>query len=72
MAVFFDAKALVKDCGGVGAFAEILGRTRTSPYRAIRTGYVSTLVLARILELHPHLNINNYFEDSEHGSRPNK
>jgi hypothetical protein len=30
------------------------------------------LVLARILELHPHLNINNYFEDSEHGSRPNK
>ena len=72
MAIKFNARALVEDCGGVAAFAEILGRSRTSPYRAMRTGYVSTLVLARILDLHPGLNINNYFEDSEHGPRSNK
>lgn len=67
MVLKFNAKRLVEDCGGVAAFAKLLGRTRTSPYRAIRTGYVGTPVLARVLEQNPKININDYFEvDHEH------
>jgi hypothetical protein len=67
MVLRFNAKRLIEDCGGVAAFAKLLGRTRTTPYRAIRTGYMGTPVLAKVLELNPNMNINDYFEEVADG-----
>jgi len=64
MAIKFNAARLVQDCGGVNHVAELLGNTRTAPYRAIRTGYFGTPTIARLLEHYPNLNINEYFEDA--------
>lgn len=58
----FNVKRLVNDCGGVREVAKIMGKTRTAPYRMMRTGYMGTNVLAKILEANPTLNINDYFE----------
>jgi hypothetical protein len=63
MGLRFNAAKLVEDCGGVNAFAEILGRSRTSPYRAIKTGYLGTPTLAKVLEANPKINLQDYFED---------
>jgi len=61
----FNAVRLVDDCGGVREFARSMGKTRTSPYRMMRTGYAGTNTLAKVLELHPHLNLNDYFETDD-------
>ena len=63
MALRFNAARLVADCGGVQAFADLFGRTRTWPYRMMSSGYVGTPTLARILEIYPDLKLNDYFED---------
>jgi len=60
----FNAVRLVEDCGGVREFAASMGKTRTAPYRMMRTGYTGTNTLALVLEKYPHLNINDYFEDT--------
>ena len=62
MTMTFNAKRLVADCGGVREVAKILGKTRTAPYRMMRTGYVGTNVLGKILEQRPEINLNDYFE----------
>ena len=49
----FNAKKLVADCGGVREVAKILGKTRTAPYRMMRTGYMGTNVLAKLVEHNP-------------------
>jgi hypothetical protein len=64
MGLRFNAARLVEDCGGVSAFAQCLGKTRTAPYRAINTGYLGTPTLARLLAQHPHLNLHDYFEET--------
>lgn len=58
----FNAAKLIDDCGGVCSVAVALGKTRTAPYRMIRTGYMSTHTLAQLLHEYPHLNLNEYFE----------
>jgi len=58
----FNVRRLVDDCGGVREVAKIMGKTRTAPYRMMRTGYMGTNVLAKLLEAKPTININDYFE----------
>jgi|TARA_R110000764_G_scaffold19334_1_gene50900 DNA-binding phage protein len=65
MELKFNVSRLVQDCGGVSQVAELLGNTRTAPYRAMRTGYLGTPTLARLLEHYPNLNINSYFEETK-------
>jgi hypothetical protein len=60
--VKFNAERLIDDCGGVCVVAAALGKTRTAPYRMIRTGYMSTHTLAELKNKFPNLNINEYFE----------
>ena len=67
----FNAKRLVADCGGVRAVADTLGKTRTAPYRMMRTGYVGTNTLAELLTRNPHLNLNDYFETHTHDKETN-
>lgn len=62
MGLVFNVKRLVDDCGGVREVARIMGKTRTAPYRMMRTNYMGTNVLAKILETNPSLNLNEYFE----------
>jgi hypothetical protein len=64
MTIKFNAARFVSDCGGVNNVAELLGNTRTAPYRAIRTGYFGTPTIARLLEHYPNLKLNDYFEDA--------
>jgi hypothetical protein len=59
----FNAARLVEDCGGVTAVALTLGKTRTAPYRMLKTGYMGTPALAKLLAKYPDLNLNNYFEE---------
>lgn len=46
--MIFDITKLVSDLGGPAAVAELVGVSRTTPYRWIKAGQVSTRVLARI------------------------
>ena len=62
MSLVFNVKRLVDDCGGVREVAKIMGKTRTAPYRMMRTNYMGTNVLAKILETNQSLNLNEYFE----------
>ena len=65
MAFTFNATKLVEDCGGVHKVAEALGKTRTAPYRIMRTGYIATPVLCKLLDSYPNLNLNDYFENDD-------
>lgn len=65
MALRFNATRLVEDCGGVHKVAEALGKTRTAPYRMMRTGYMSSPTLGQLLEVFPYLNLNDYFESED-------
>lgn len=63
MAHTFNATRLVEDCGGVHKVAEALGKTRTAPYRIMRTSYMSTPNLCQLLDRYPNLNLMDYFEN---------
>jgi thymidylate synthase ThyX len=60
----FDAKKLIDDCGGPRAVAEQLGKARTAPYRMIRTRFMNTHQLEKLIENNPNLNLNHYFEET--------
>lgn len=72
MSMQFNVKRLVQDCGGVRAVAEIMGKTRTAPYRMMRTNYMGTNVLAKVLEANPSLNLNDYFEKRDNDNTHTK
>ncbi len=65
MSVRFDAKRLVDDLGGVRNAAEILGKSRTAPYRWMNTGYMSTFQMEQIKEIRPDINFDDYFENGD-------
>lgn len=65
LALRFNASKLVDDCGGVHKVAEALGKTRTAPYRMMRTGYMGTPALGQLLEVFPNINLNDYFENDD-------
>lgn len=61
----FNAKKFIADCGGVRRVAEVLGKTRTAPYRMITTGLMNTRQFERLLTDNPNLNLNHYFEEQD-------
>ncbi len=60
----FNLKALVTDLGGAAAVSKLLGKSRTSTYRYLKQGFMTTKELERIKEERPELNLNTYFERS--------
>jgi hypothetical protein len=65
--VVFNVRRLVVDCGGARAFAEIVGKSRTWPYFALRRNYLSTPILARVRAAKPELDLHSYFEEVSDG-----
>ncbi len=59
----FNAARLVEDCGGVREIARKIGKSRTEPYRWMRTGYMHTRQFEMIKAVFPHLDLNQYFEN---------
>lgn len=58
----FDIEKLVADCGGASALAQQLGVSRTTPYRWINQGMISSRMLARIKQCQPTITIDDYIE----------
>lgn len=62
MAIYhFDVARLVDDFGGPAKMAVTLGVSRTTPYRWMRQGNLSSTTLCAVLEARPNTNINAYF-----------
>ena len=59
----FNVEKLIHDVGGVNVVAKMTDKTRTQPYRWIKTNTISIDVVARILAANPDLNLNEYFEE---------
>lgn len=59
----FNARRLVEDCGGIREIARQLGKSRTEPYRWIRSGYMHTRQFEMIKAVYPDLDLNHYFDD---------
>ena len=59
----FNVEKLIHDVGGVNVVAKMTDKTRTQPYRQIKTNTISIDVVARILAANPDLNLNEYFEE---------
>ncbi len=61
--LIFNVEKLINDVGGVNHVAKITSKTRTQPYRWIKTNTISIDVIGRILSANPDLNLNDYFEE---------
>lgn len=57
----FDIRGLVRDLGGAAAVARSLGVSRTTPYRWMRTGYLSSVMMERLKDAHPSVSFDRYF-----------
>lgn len=53
---------LVADLGGPRHVAMLAGVPRTAPYRWIAKGYVASVILERLKDVHPELDLDGYFE----------
>ena len=62
---FLNIRRLIADCGGGPAVAKIAGVCRTAPYGWVRRRYVSSIVLEKIKQANPHLDLNQYFETAD-------
>lgn len=60
----FNLKALIADLGGAAEVSRLLGKSRTTTYRYLKQGFMTTRELERIKEMKPDLNINDYFKRS--------
>lgn len=58
----FDVAALVRDVGGATKAARITGKNRTTPYRWIAQGHISSRLLELIKEAMPEIDMNKYFD----------
>ncbi|WP_138465367.1 hypothetical protein [Poseidonocella sp. HB161398] len=61
-AVKLNVARLIEDCGGPRQVAIITGKSRTAPYRWIKTGYLAAEHLAAIKAACPTLDLDAYFE----------
>lgn len=59
----FNVAQLVEDCGGVNEVAKATGKSRTQPYRWVKTNSITTEILARIVQANPDINLHKYLED---------
>lgn len=62
---FFNLHRLVVDLGGPTAISKSIGCCRTAVYGWIARGNISSAYLEKLKDVHPNLNINDYFERSE-------
>jgi hypothetical protein len=62
--VTFDIRRLINDLGGPAGVAAKLGIARTTPYRWLRSGHLSSRVIARLKEIAPNLSIDSYFTET--------
>jgi predicted site-specific integrase-resolvase len=53
---------MIDDCGGVSHLAAEIGCARTTPYRWIKQGSLSSRTLESIKLAFPALNVDDYFE----------
>ena len=68
----FNAVKFIDDCGGVSEVASVMGKHRTAPYRIIRSGYIGSPLLCKLLERNPHLDLNDYFNKDTQYDRDSK
>ena len=59
----FNIARLVAHLGGAAKTAEICGVGRTAPYGWIQRGYISQVMLERVKEHDPELNLDDFFEE---------
>lgn len=67
--MIFNAAKFIDDCGGVNEVARVMDRHRTAPYRIIRTGYIGSPLICKLLERNPHLDLNDYFNKDTQNDR---
>jgi DNA-binding phage protein len=65
----FNVRRLVEDCGGVTEVAKATGKSRTQPYRWVKTNSITTDLLARIVYANPTINLHRYLEENSHERR---
>ena len=63
------AKKLIEDFGGVRKVAEVLGKSRTAPYRMMQTRYMTTWHFEQLKKAQPSINLDNYFEDKHNDDK---
>ena len=68
----FNVSRLVKDCGGVTEVAKATGKSRTQPYRWVKTNSITTEILAKIVVANPNINLNSYLEEMRNESGSSK
>lgn len=59
----FDVHRFVADLGGPRKAAAVSGVSRTTPYRWLKVGRISTQVLQRVMASHPEIDLNSYFKE---------
>jgi len=57
-----NIKRLIVDLGGVSNTSLMLGISRTTPYRWIAQGHMSSRILDQIKTKYPKINLNKYYE----------
>ena len=65
----FNAKKLIEDFGGVRKVAEVLGKSRTAPYRMMQTRYMTTWHFEQLKQADPSINLDNYFKDNNNDDK---
>lgn len=60
----FNIARLVAHLGGAAKTAEICGVGRTAPYGWIKRGYISQVVLERVKNHDPALDLDGFFEEA--------
>jgi len=63
--VRFDVSQFVDDLGGAAMAAEACQVSRTTPYRWLKTGRISSEVLARAVRSNPLIDMNKYFKGGD-------
>ena len=65
----FNAKKFIEDFGGVRKVAEVLGKSRTAPYRMMQTRYMTTWHFEQLKQADPSINLDNYFKDNNNDDK---
>jgi len=61
----FNVRKMIADCGGAAACAEAISVARTTPYRWMKQGSLSSRTLECIKVAFPLLCIDNYFSETD-------
>lgn len=59
----FDLQILINDLGGAAQVSQLLGKSRTTAYRYLKQGFMTTRELEILKSAKPELDINSYFKE---------